>query len=178
MEIWNRWDGHWKFHKKIYKNTTTKKNKVSYMFEKSLGFNSGLGLEFDGAGPTQAFGWFLNVKKTIIFYSNCMVYAMKTQATEVGPTNLWWLWNTLDRCTCLFWYEHLFFNFGLSVTIPSGLDGCKMLEFTNSWYSLLVPGCYSIALLSYISVRVVREYKKPKALEEAEAWKFWLVVGV
>jgi hypothetical protein len=33
---------------------------------------------------------------------------------------------------------------------------------------LFFAGCYSIALLSYISVRVVREYKKPKAVEEAE----------
>lgn len=32
----------------------------------------------------------------------------------------------------------------------------------------VTAGCYSIALLSYISVRVVREYKKPKAVEEAE----------
>lgn len=30
------------------------------------------------------------------------------------------------------------------------------------------PGCYSIALLSYISVRVVCEYKKPKDVQEAE----------
>ena len=34
--------------------------------------------------------------------------------------------------------------------------------------SLVSAGCYSIALLSYISVRVLREYKKPKAAEEAE----------
>ena len=34
--------------------------------------------------------------------------------------------------------------------------------------SFRIAGCYSIALLSYISVRVVREYKKPKAVEEAE----------
>ena len=31
-----------------------------------------------------------------------------------------------------------------------------------------IARCYSIALLSYISVRVLRQYKKPKALEEAE----------